>query len=715
MKKIGRKAPTEAAREVISKLEKNGVQVHVAQADVSNKEQLDRVLREINELMPPLKGIIHAAGILDDGVLMHQTWERFTRVMAPKVAGAWNLHVLTEGVTLDFFVLFSSISSLWGTPGQGNYSAANAYLDGLAYFRRAKRLPCVSANWGSWAEVGMAAELDSNIQQKKKMRGLGAIDLESGLNILGRMICSDSVQSAVIDVNWAEYAQQFSAGTAPAFFSEILKEKTQHVKEDKGQYAKQSGLLLQIEKAPVSQREQILSTHVKAETAKLLGLDPGESLDPQRPLTELGLDSLSAIELRNAFEFSIGQPLPATLLYDYPTLENVSAYLADKIIPKETVTDTPPEDSGKGSEDNEISRESESKPSDQGEPSLKEKPNDKLSSVSNTPNDGPSVRDRTQSEVEAQVDILHNEELLSMMPIHTKGSMPPFFFIHGSPLSMHLHLGMDQPIYYFGGLWKEGNLSSEICIEDIALVHLKEMKTVQPKGPYFLGGYSIGGLIAYEVAQQLQRQGEEVALLFLLEPISPYKFSFEKFAEDIPLKYKEKRHYLSRNKLYKFLGRITFDVAFSGFNSLLKSRIPLFSALRSDCLSVLLRLCRNKKLAQTRSGRRIIRKVKQVIVNSGLSLPPDFRKNYVKNLYIVALKNYCAHTYTGRIVIYKVKQESSVEIFAWEQLAGAGIEMKEMDLKEHLDPIATENNPVWVNGLKDYLERAQANCSVKTK
>ncbi len=337
---LGRNDPSDDAREVISKLEKDGIQVHVAQGDVSNKEQLERVLKDINDSMPPLRGIIHAAGILDDGVLMQQTWERFAKVMAPKVSGAWNLHMLTQEMPLDFFILFSSVSSLWGTPGQGNYSAANAFLDGLAHFRRAKRLPCVSVNWGSWAEAGMAAALDSNIQQRKKTRGLGAIDSESGLKILGRLISGDSVQTAVLNVNWGEYIQQFSTGAVPPFFSEMLKEKIQHVKEDKVQHAKQPGLLLQIEKVPVSQRQQIVSTYVREETAKLLGLDQEQSLDPQKPLVDLGLDSLSAIELRNAFEFSIGCALPATLLYDYPTLDSLSKYLAEKIILKEHMTDT---------------------------------------------------------------------------------------------------------------------------------------------------------------------------------------------------------------------------------------------------------------------------------------------------------------------------------------------------------------------------------------
>ncbi|MCP4264051.1 MAG: SDR family NAD(P)-dependent oxidoreductase [Candidatus Brocadiaceae bacterium] len=686
---LGRKGPSNDAREVISKLEKNGVQVHVAQGDVSNKEQLDKVLKEMTKSMPPLKGIIHAAGILDDGVLMHQTWERFVKVMTPKVAGAWNLHVLTQEMPLDFFVLFSSVSSLWGTPGQGNYSAANAFLDGLAHFRRTKKLPCVSVNWGSWAEVGMAAALDSNIQQRKKTRGLGTIDLESGLKILGRLISGDSVQTAVFNVNWVEYIQQFSAGVAPPFFSEMLKEKRQYVKVDKVQHAKQAGLLLQINKAPVGQRQQILFDYVREETTKMLGLDPGEPLAPQRLLVELGLDSLSAIELRNAFELSIGCALPAVLLYDYPTLEDVSNYLAKKIIPKEAISDTHSELLQSGNGDNKISRESDGVSSENIEPSFEEK----------------------------QPEALQSKELQSMVPIQTSGSKLPFFIVHNTPLSIHLGLGPDQPIYFFRSLWDKGKLSSEIRIEDIAADHIKEMKTVQPEGPYFLEGYSIGGLIAFEMAQQLYRQGEEIALLFLLEPISPVRFSSEEVAKVISSNSKKKAWYSLMNMFRKFLGTIIrkiIEIGFSGFNAILNSRIPLPSSLRVDYVSILYRLSRNKHFAHSYPGRIIIDKVKQAIVDSGLSLPSAFREGYVDTLYLIAWKNYFAHTYPGRIIIYKVKQKSTVNIFTWEQLAKGGAEIKDMDLRNHLDPHKIENKSAWINGLKDYLEKAQASCSAKT-
>ncbi|NER24034.1 MAG: SDR family NAD(P)-dependent oxidoreductase, partial [Symploca sp. SIO1C2] len=157
---MGRSAPSEAAQQVINQLERAGAQVVVVSGDVSKKQDVVRILAEIDSSYPPLRGVIHGAGVLDDGVLQQMSWERFTRVMAPKVEGAWHLHTLTEHLEIDFFVCFSSMASLLGSPGQGNYAAANGFMDALAHHRRAKGLAGLSINWGPWAEAGMAERLE---------------------------------------------------------------------------------------------------------------------------------------------------------------------------------------------------------------------------------------------------------------------------------------------------------------------------------------------------------------------------------------------------------------------------------------------------------------------------------------------------------------------------------------------------------------------------
>src|SRR5690606_25739266 len=155
---LGRRAPSPTAQEAIRRIEQAGARVITLQADVSNLDQLAGALQEIESSLPPLRGVIHAAGVLDDGVLLQQNWERFRYVMAPKGTGAWNLHCLTQDRTLDFMIFFSSGASLVGSAGQGNHAAANAFLDMLAYYRTAQGLPTISINWGAWAEIGAAAE-----------------------------------------------------------------------------------------------------------------------------------------------------------------------------------------------------------------------------------------------------------------------------------------------------------------------------------------------------------------------------------------------------------------------------------------------------------------------------------------------------------------------------------------------------------------------------
>ena len=152
----GRRAPTPEAAAVIQSLEQRGARVRVATTDVSDGAALAALLADVRATMPPLKGIIHSAGVLDDAALPQQNWERFRRVFAPKVAGSFQLHTLTRSDALDFFVLFSSVAALLGSPGQANHAAANSFMDVLARSRRALSLPAVSINWGAWSEVGAA-------------------------------------------------------------------------------------------------------------------------------------------------------------------------------------------------------------------------------------------------------------------------------------------------------------------------------------------------------------------------------------------------------------------------------------------------------------------------------------------------------------------------------------------------------------------------------
>jgi myxalamid-type polyketide synthase MxaB len=198
---VSRSDPQSAQAERISKLKQMGATVRVCKADLASGVAVERMLAEISTEMPPLRGIFHAAGVLDDGVLQKQNWERFSRVIAPKSAGAWHLHRMTLEHGLDLFVLFSSIASVSGSSGQANYAAANAFLDALAHYRRRRGLPALSINWGPWAEVGMAAKRDQRQLARSETRGVLPLAPDAALQSLGQVLRERSAQVVVARLN----------------------------------------------------------------------------------------------------------------------------------------------------------------------------------------------------------------------------------------------------------------------------------------------------------------------------------------------------------------------------------------------------------------------------------------------------------------------------------------------------------------------------------
>jgi NAD(P)-dependent dehydrogenase (short-subunit alcohol dehydrogenase family)/acyl carrier protein len=305
---VGRSEASETARQTIAGMERSGAQVTVKLADVSDAGQVAGLLREI----APLRGIIHAAGVLDDGVIAQQSWPRLARVMAPKIAGAWHLHRLTQNAPLDFFVLFSSAAALLGPVGQAGYAAANAFLDALAHYRRAWGLTATSINWGPWADAGMAAGL------RWTDRGMKSLTPQQGLLALAEVLRDDSPQVAVLPVDWRTWSAH--GNRKPPFLSEMA--PAESVVSDEPE------LLGRLKQAPVEQRRAVLEEYIAQQAVKVLGLARSHRLNPRQPLQELGLDSLMAVELRNKLSLTLGRPLPATLLFDFPTLETLVSYLA---------------------------------------------------------------------------------------------------------------------------------------------------------------------------------------------------------------------------------------------------------------------------------------------------------------------------------------------------------------------------------------------------
>ncbi|MGC9502270.1 SDR family NAD(P)-dependent oxidoreductase [Baaleninema sp.] len=283
-----------------------GIDLRSYCVDVAQYEELAAVLRDIEAAQPPLRGVVHAAGVLDDAVIRRLTDAQFDRVFSPKVRGAWNLHRLTQN--LDFFWLFSSMAA-WGSAGQAHYAAANAFLDGLARYRRGRGLPATSINWGPWAEVGLAATPE--LGKRFRRRGLGTIPPSQGLAVLDWLLFQPETQIGVVP--WETQAQLSPQPSPP---TPLSKGGEGGIGTKEGWTAMGSQL-----------RQSRLLEVVKQQLATVLGMVATEDLEMSRGWTEMGLDSLAAVEFRNRLQIQLGVALPATITFDCPTPAKLVVYL----------------------------------------------------------------------------------------------------------------------------------------------------------------------------------------------------------------------------------------------------------------------------------------------------------------------------------------------------------------------------------------------------
>ena len=318
----GRHAASDAAERIIKSLQTTGVSVSIIKADIANQQDVAGVIDTIKQSDFALRGIIHAAGVLADGILQQQYWQRFCQAMAAKVDGAWHLHCLTKELPLDFFVCFSSMTALLGSPSQGNYAAANVFMDTLMHHRRAANLPGLSINWGPWADIGMLASLDTQNQQRILDKGLTPITPQNGLNILENLLQRDVVQVGVLPIDWQQFLQMFSDDQVSPFFANCRPTPAINSTERSA-----SKLLEELQQADISEQPALLHKHLSNEVAKVLGLhDPGK-IEARQRLFDLGIDSLMAVELRNRLQKDLALTLSSTLLFDYPTPESLMLYL----------------------------------------------------------------------------------------------------------------------------------------------------------------------------------------------------------------------------------------------------------------------------------------------------------------------------------------------------------------------------------------------------
>ncbi|WMP19415.1 aminotransferase class I/II-fold pyridoxal phosphate-dependent enzyme [Thiothrix lacustris] len=307
-------ANSEDAQTLVQQLTEQGINVSVVKADVANAEDVARML-DVAQSQAPLRGIIHAAGLIDDGGVLQQTPERFARVMAPKVLGAWLLHNQTQNLPLDFFISFSSIASLMGSPGQTNYAAANAVVDLLMQQRRAQGLPGISINWGPWAETGMAADLSFESE------GLDKIAPDAGIQVLAELIQRAPhmpAQIGVFPMNWSKFMQQFPAGQVPPFVSQMQRKQAPRAKAAS---TSSSDILQRLQTASAAERQDLLIAYISAQLTQVLGLEASQSTPPDQHWNELGLDSLMTVELKNRLDRALHVSIPLETIMQEATTQ----------------------------------------------------------------------------------------------------------------------------------------------------------------------------------------------------------------------------------------------------------------------------------------------------------------------------------------------------------------------------------------------------------
>ncbi|MDL5205420.1 type I polyketide synthase [Streptomyces sp. ALI-76-A] len=326
---VSRRGPdAEGARELAAELTERGAAVSVVACDVSDRDQAQALLASISE-EHPLCGVVHTAGVLDDGVIGALTPRRLAKVFAPKVDAVRHLDELTRELHLDAFVVFSSASGVFGSAGQGNYAAANAFLDGLMAGRRAAGLPGLSLAWGLWEQnAGMTAHLGDADQARASRGGVLAITATEGMELLDTALVSG--QSLLVPIKMdlrGARAGAASGGAVPHLLRGLVPAGRQQARAAAG---KEADLPRRLAGLAEAEQEALLLDMVRAQAAVVLGHSGPERVRPDTAFNEAGFDSLTSVELRNRLREATGLKLPATLIFDYPTPQALAGYLREE-------------------------------------------------------------------------------------------------------------------------------------------------------------------------------------------------------------------------------------------------------------------------------------------------------------------------------------------------------------------------------------------------
>ncbi len=452
---------TPGAQETVLKLENAGGKILVAAVDICDPDEVDNLMLQIKKEMPQLKGIFHAAMVIDDGIITQLNRKRVQKVTAPKIYGSWNLHNATRQLKLDYFVLFSSISSLIGNPGQGSYVAANFFLDSFAAYRRALQLPAIAINWGALAEVGFVAR-NQTVSNLLARKGLDGMQPAMAMQALGKILNENPVQTGPAKINFQEWGKEFIHRNIPPRFSRILQENDLIQSNSDG-----SSIIRELlEQAGPSEHKEIMQNYLREQIALVLRIS-ADRLQADQPLNELGMDSLMMVELSVRIENDLATSLPAAQLGSNPTLIDLADILLTTM--------------GKGA------------------------PGRAAKGLNDLPENGQISSSKC------------------LVPLRSKGSKPILFCFHpvggdvGIYTDMVNALADEYPVYAIQSRVFSDSGDEHKSYTEMTEAYTEIIINQQSSGPYFLMGFSFGGFLALTIAHRLEEKGYTVSLTGLID------------------------------------------------------------------------------------------------------------------------------------------------------------------------------------------------------
>jgi acyl transferase domain-containing protein/acyl carrier protein len=316
-------ASSDSARSALESLRSQGVTVADLAADVSDQHQLKSALRTVAGTMPPIRGVMHMAMVMEDAPIPQMTPERMHKVMAPKIQGAWNLHELTKNIELDFFVMFSSLATVLGGPGQSNYVAANAFMDNFAGYRRACGLPALTVSWGAVGDAGYVFE-NPLLMQKLAQAGAKPVPIKTLLKALEELLKRDATYATVAAMEWAKMSSRCHTITLPRFnqlFDATASEPGA---------ANEVSIADRVMNAPPEERQKVLQNCVREELAKVLGASPSK-LDFDAPMISLGMDSLMAVALVNRIRSEVSVEVSPQKFMEGISIAGMAAHVIEEM------------------------------------------------------------------------------------------------------------------------------------------------------------------------------------------------------------------------------------------------------------------------------------------------------------------------------------------------------------------------------------------------